>query len=86
MTDRTCRLLRRHELLDAVESWIADGWGLEGEPSDEQAAAALLMEAKTQDRCVRRGESSPEYPRTLRRVAYEILDVVKLPPQRRAHA
>lgn len=60
-------------LIDNAKEWIADGWGLEVEPAPEQIAAALLMEARTQDECVRTGESHPAYPQLLRRLAIDIL-------------
>lgn len=78
MTEKTITILKNEGLIEHVREWIADGWGLSGQPTNEQAAAALLMEARTQDECVRRGESSPEHPANLRRVAYGILDVVAL--------
>lgn len=58
------------DMFVSVSEWLADGWNLPDEnPTPEQAAAALLMEARTQDSCVERGESSPEYPVYLRNLA-----------------
>ena len=62
------------DLAFAWRDWIANGWGLNDEPSPEQIAAALLMEANTQDSCVIDGESAASYPLRLRRVAYKIID------------
>ena len=59
-------------LITAAHEWIADGWGLDGIPEAEQLAAAMFLEAKTQDGCVERGESSEEYPKQLRTIAHEI--------------
>lgn len=56
-----------------AREWILDGWGLDGEPSPEQLAAAMLMEARTQDADVEAGRSDPSYPRSLRQVAFTIL-------------
>jgi hypothetical protein len=61
-------------LIDQAREWIAEGWGLKDDPTPEQIAAALLMEARTQDECVKAGQGSPEFPRQLRQVAFTILD------------
>jgi len=61
-------------LIDQAREWIAEGWGLKGDPAPEQIAAALLMEARTQDECVKAGQGSPQLPRQLRQVAFTILD------------
>jgi hypothetical protein len=61
------------DLFPAVYEWIGDGWGLEGRVFPEQIAAALLMEANTQDQCVRDGDSDQSYPIRLRELAYNIL-------------
>lgn len=60
-------------LFPSIRAWIAEGWGLQDEAEPEQLAAALLMEAKTQDECVKRGDSDPSYPVRLRRLAFTIL-------------
>ncbi len=54
--------------------WLHEGWGLTDEPSPEQIAAALFMEARDQDGCVERGESAASYPVRLRELAYQIID------------
>ena len=61
-------------LIDQARERIAEGWGLKGDPTPEQIAAALLMEGRTQDECVKAGQGSPEFPRQLRQVAFAILD------------
>lgn len=61
-------------LIDQAREWIAEGWGLKGDPAPEQIAAALLMEARTQDECVKAGQGSPQFPRQLRQIAFTILD------------
>ncbi len=67
-------LEREPDLKNAAREWIGEGWGVDWPvPATEQIAAALLMEAKTQDDDVRRGDSDPSYPVRLRRVAFEIL-------------
>ena len=64
-------------LIEHAKDWIADGWELpDRNPSPEQIAAALLMEANTQDICVKEGESVPEYPILLRQTAVRILNLV----------
>jgi hypothetical protein len=65
-------------LIDQAREWIAEGWGLNGDPTPEQIAAALLMEARTQDECVKAGQGSPEFSRHLRLVAFTILDATLL--------
>lgn len=60
-------------LIDQAREWIAEGWGLTGDPTPEQVAAALLMEARTQDECVKIGQGSPDFSRQLRQVAFTIL-------------
>lgn len=53
---------------------ILEGWGLQEEtPSPEQLAAAIFMEASTQDFCVKEGETVDSYPQTLRLIAHKIL-------------
>lgn len=78
MDKRTKGILEREGFLTHVEEWVHDGWGLTGKTSAEQAAAALLMEARGQDGDVLRGGSAAEYPERLRRIAYEILRVKPL--------
>lgn len=74
MKAKTKALLKKSQLLEHVLEWIADGWGLDDpDPTDEQVAAALLMEANTQDACVKAGESVAEYPVSLRKLAFNIL-------------
>lgn len=60
-------------LITNAREWISEGWGLHDEITPEQLAAALLMEASTQDICVETGDSVPEYPTTLRTIAFNIL-------------
>lgn len=61
-------------LIDQAREWVLDGWEIaDDEPSIEQLAAAMLMEAKTQDQCVKDGDSVAEFPETLRIVAHRIL-------------
>lgn len=57
----------------AAFEWIAEGWGLEGEPTEEQLAAALLMEARTADQDVKQGLSDPSWPNNLRQVAAALI-------------
>ncbi len=61
-------------LIDQAREWIAEGWGLKSDPAPEQIAAALLMEARTQDECVKAGQGRLEFLRQLRKVAFTILD------------
>lgn len=65
-------------LIDQAREWIAEGWGLKGDPTPEQIAEALLMEARTQDECVKVGQGCLEYPRRLRQIAFTILDATLL--------
>jgi hypothetical protein len=58
----------------AVYEWIGHGWELEMEPTPEQIAAALFMEANTQDRYVKEGDSDASHPIRLRALAYRILE------------
>jgi hypothetical protein len=60
-------------LIENAKEWIAVGWELKDDPTPEQLAAAMLMEADDQDGCVARNESAPEYPVFLRRFAFYIL-------------
>lgn len=61
-------------IVDAAKEWIADGWGCTDEyPTPAMIAAALFNEAKTQDICVKAGESHPDFPKALRAFAYQIL-------------
>lgn len=60
-------------LITLAEEWIAEGWGLEGEATPEQLAAAIFMEANTQDICVKDGDSVAEYPILLRVIGHKIL-------------
>src|SRR5262249_23053444 len=68
-------LLPKHQqqMVCHAEEWIAEGWGLEGDPTPEQIVAALLMEANTQDAMVKTGDSHASYPQELRQLAYNIL-------------
>ena len=50
-------------LITSAHEWVCEGWGLDGVPEAEHLAAAMLLEAKTQDSCVERGESDPSYPK-----------------------
>lgn len=59
---------------DAVWEWLYEGWELQMEAQPEQIAAALLMEAKTQDSYVKDGDSDPSFPKRLRDLAYSIID------------
>lgn len=59
-------------MISLAREWIAEGWGLEDDPTMEQVLAALLMEAGTQDECVKEGVSSPEYPKKLRALALRL--------------
>lgn len=63
-------------LYENSREWIGVGWELKDDPQAEQFAAALLMEAKTQDLCVLSGDSDPYYPPQLREIAYNILDMI----------
>lgn len=64
-------------LVTAALEWIGEGWGFDTAfPTVEQLAAALLMEATTQDDCVKEGESAHEYPETLRHYAFGLLMLV----------
>ena len=67
------RLYGKQNGMGVVWAWLHEGWGLLDEPSPEQIAAALLMEANTQDDCVRGGGSEASYPIRLRRIAFSIL-------------
>ncbi len=58
--------------LDLANEFCLDGWEID-DPQPEQLAAALFMEARTQDDCVKAGESAPEHPIILRSIAYQIL-------------
>ena len=51
------------------KSGFGEGWGVsdEMEISALMVAAALEKEARTQDECVKSGESAAEYPKRLRR-------------------
>ncbi|TXI90547.1 MAG: hypothetical protein E6Q36_01290 [Chryseobacterium sp.] len=62
-------------LISQAHEWIMEGWGLgtDSFPQEEQIAAALLMEAKTQDSCVKSGETHPDYPKLLRSIAHKIM-------------
>jgi hypothetical protein len=60
-------------IIENAKEWIAVGWQLDDEPTLEQLAAAMLMEATDQDGCVARNESAPEFPIFLRRFAFHIL-------------
>lgn len=60
-------------LIDQAREWIAEGWGHKGDPTPAEIAAALFNEADTQDECVKNGESDPDFPKLLRRIAYRIL-------------
>jgi len=62
------------DLFPSVFEWIEVGWELPDPPSPEQIAAALLMEARTQDDYVEAGETIPEYPKRLRQLAFSILN------------
>ena len=70
-------ILKNHALLQHVQEWIKDGWGLEGEISPEQMMAALLMEARTQDECVKTGDSHPLCPQYLRDVASMLFHICR---------
>ena len=61
-------------IVDTVREWIGAGWEFQGDPAPAQIAAAMLMEADGQASCVAAGESSPEYPKLLRKLAFMILD------------
>lgn len=62
------------DLFAVAREWVMEGWGIRHvTPEPEQLAAAMFMEASDQDDCVKRGESSPEYPQQLREVAFQIL-------------
>lgn len=61
-------------LITAAKEWVSEGWGVrEDKPAPEQLAAALFMEASTQDQCAADGESDAEYPKKLRTIAHQIL-------------
>ena len=66
-------------VLACAHEWVNDGWGVVDEATPEQLAAAILMEANTQDACVTDGESDPEYPVFLRRFAFYILHYIHDP-------
>lgn len=57
-------------LYKAAREWISDGWGLERDPTPEQIAAALLMEANSQPY---------GFAGELRTWAYAILDCAHKP-------
>lgn len=61
-------------IVDTVREWVSEGWECLGEPAPAQIAAAMLMEAHGQVTYVAEGESSPEYPKLLYKLAYQILD------------
>lgn len=68
-----------HGLIDTAHEWIANGWevepGLATDPTPEMIAAVLLMEAKTQDECVKDGDSCASFPILLREIGTSIIDM-----------
>jgi hypothetical protein len=61
-------------LITAAKEWVLEGWGIDdNNPTPEQLAASLFMEANTQDQCVADGDSVAEYPKQLRAIAHQIL-------------
>lgn len=62
------------DLWAAVQEWIREGWGVSDdmEISALMVAAALEKEARTQDECVKSGESAAEYPKRLRLLAVSL--------------
>ena len=60
-------------LMAQAREWCMEGWGLREEPTSEQLAAAMLMEAKTQDTCVKEGASDVSYPKYLRATALRLI-------------
>jgi len=66
-------------IVDNAREWMFEGWGIPsqsdmgGEPT--LIAAAIFNEAKTQDQCVKDGDSHPDYPKALRWFAHAILKV-----------
>ena len=61
-------------IVDTVREWISEGWEYQAEPTPAQIAASMLMEADGQASYVAQGESSPEYPAMLYKLAFMILD------------
>lgn len=75
-------------LIANTREWILDGWNLpyrgpSDEPTPEQFAAAMFMEANSSAKGIREGwcDDSPEWPRTLRRIAYRILKLAGHPTE-----
>lgn len=61
-------------IITQCEEWMCDGWEVRNDTlTGPMYAAALLNEASTQDECVKRNESHPELPKTLRLLAFRIL-------------
>jgi len=61
------------DLFAAAHEWVSDGWCCIIPPTPEQLAAAMLMEANTQDKCVEYGDSDTSYPLRLRKLALDII-------------
>jgi hypothetical protein len=81
--DRWLNLLNQEKefsgFIPQAKEWVLEGWNIGSlDPTPEQIAAALLMEANTQDECVKTGESHPDVPKTLRNLAFIILQVLHL--------
>lgn len=66
------KMLDHDGTITNAREWCLEGWRLESEPSPEQIAAALLMEA--------RGVNTPEGQQYLREVAFKILHTLHKEP------
>lgn len=67
-------LEKKHPVILNAREWVQEGWGIEGDPTPEQIATALLHEATTADSEIGTGSDTiPDYPIHLRAVAKEIL-------------
>ena len=62
-------------IITQCDEWITEGWQADNDNiTGPMYAAALLNEAATQDSDVQQGTSHPEYPKTLRILAFKILE------------
>ncbi len=76
-------------IIDIVREWVTVGWEYDGDVKPAQIAAAMLMEADGEATYVAAaaaaaaaGDSSPEYPAMLYKLAYQILDHYHPRPER----
>lgn len=62
-------------IFDSLEEAIYEGWGVHSHITITplMLAEALLREARTQDKCVRDGDSEPGYPAQLRQFALSFM-------------